>query len=637
MGNHLFSSARSGLGSSKNNRRRLLFSWGKLGVLTILAVYFYVFMEWLFYATKPSFMDLMPIWTKLGILLLSGLLIAGICLALVLVLFALSLVPWWSKYWKGFLAVGGMLPAVFIAITALLLADNFTYTVFKFGIVSTQGIQRGLYGVGFLLVLAASTWWMDRILREQTRKKRLKVSLNFQTSLCTALILFSPLMAGSLYITDKAPAVEATSDTANSRPNILLIGSDGLLADHLSLYGSANDTTPFLKTLAPTSLLAENNFPNATITTGSVVSIFTSKLPMETRVIYPPNILHGSDAIEHLPGVLKSAGYYNAEISVNYYVDPDVLNLQNSFVMVNGDSNTIGRMYTFTRRYIPEDSAYFLSNIAKRISDRVLQISYLRSMPDPYGEVIENEKLSDMTDQDRLGMIKSLFRDIHQPLFIHAHLMGTHSADTPAAYDEEVKAFDGYMSGLMTDLQQMGKLDNTVVIVYTDHGFGDVSNVRIPLMIHFPGGKYAGKIIHNTQNLDIAPTILDYLGIKPPAWMEGESLLNGEPAANRPIFSAAPSFRADSEFHRLELDLSKVRPPFYQFGTIGMVICQKWYAVDTASLTWQEANIVDYPTPCGQNSLPNDRQAQQIMLDQLTQNGFDVTTLKAALEKTPSN
>jgi hypothetical protein len=617
--------------------RRTLFSWGKLVVLTILAVYFYVFMEWLFYATKPSFMDLMPIWTKLGILLLSGSLITGICLVLIAVLWAVSLVPWWSKHWKGFLLVGGFLPAIFIALSALLLVDNFTYTVFKFGIVSTVGIQRGLYGIGFLILLAAASGWMLRILIQKTRQKRLKYKLTVQTSLCAALVIISPLMAGSLYITDKSPASAEIASAGNNRPNILLIGSDGLLANHLSLYGSEQDTTPFLKSLAPTSLLAENNFPNATITTGSIVSIFTSKPPIETRVIYPPNILHGADAIDHLPGILKNAGYYNAEISVNYYVDPDVLNLQNSFVMVNGDSNTIGRLYTFTRRYVPEDAAYFLSSIAKRISDRVMQISYVRSMPDPYAEVSENEKLSDMTDQDRLGMIKSLFRDIHQPLFIHAHLMGTHSADTPAIYDDEVKTFDGTMRSLLADLQQMGKLDNTVIILYTDHGFGDVSDVRIPLMFHFPGGKLAGTITHNTQNLDIAPTILDYLGIEPPAWMDGASLLKGEPPADRPIFSAAPNFRADSEFHRLQLDLSKVKPPFYQFGTVGMVICQNWYAVDTASLTWQEDTIQGYPTPCSLKSLPSDRQAQQIMLDQLAQNGFDVSTLKAALQKNQSN
>jgi hypothetical protein len=252
-------------------------------------------------------------------------------------------------------------------------------------------------------------------------------------------------------------------------------------------------------------------------------------------------------------------------------------------------------------------------------------------MEDPTNEVFEDEKLSDMTDEDRLGMVKSLFHDISQPLFIHVHLMGTHKADDMAGYDDEVSEFDGYMQQVITELKGIGQLDNTVVIVYTDHGFGDLSNVRIPLMIHFPNGKYAGTLTHNTQNMDIAPTILDYLGIQPPAWMDGVSLLKGEPAVDRPIFSASPSFRVDNEFNRLELDPSQVKPPFYQFGTVGMVICQKWYAVETSSLTWHASEIQGYPTPCSPGTLPTERQAQQIMLDQLAHNGFDISTLKSAL------
>ena len=237
-----------------------------------------------------------------------------------------------------------------------------------------------------------------------------------------------------------------------------------------------------------------------------------------------------------------------------------------------------------------------------------------------------------MTDDDRLGMVESLFKTVNQPLFIHAHLMGTHSPNSLDELDSNTTIFDQYMQKLVGDLKQMGKLDQTVIIVYTDHGYGDVSNVRIPLMIRFPNEQHAGEILHNTQNLDIAPTILDYLGMQPPAWMEGTSLLEGQPPLTRPIFSAAPSFRADTEFHRLELDLSKVKPPFYQFGTVGMVICQNWYALDTASLAWQTAVIQDYPNPCPASSLPSDRQAKETMLNQLKSEGFDTRTLETAFE-----
>ncbi len=146
-------------------------------------------------------------------------------------------------------------------------------------------------------------------------------------------------------------------------------------------------------------------------------------------------------------------------------------------------------------------------------------------------------------------------------------------------------------------------------------------------MFHFPGDTHAGTIANNTQNLDIAPTILDYLGIDPPDWMNGQSLLKGEPPASRPIFSAAPSYRYHNDEGRLQMNLSQLKPPFYQFGEIGMVICQKYYAFDTAAHTWQETDIQGYPTPCAANSLPSNQQAEEIMLKQLKRDGFAIMSI----------
>ena len=38
--------------------------WQRLLLLTLFAAFFYVLMEWLFFVTKPSFMDLMTLWEK---------------------------------------------------------------------------------------------------------------------------------------------------------------------------------------------------------------------------------------------------------------------------------------------------------------------------------------------------------------------------------------------------------------------------------------------------------------------------------------------------------------------------------------------------------------------------------------------
>ncbi len=576
-------------------------AWLELSSLTVLSIYFYIFMEWFFYVTKPSFMDFMPFATKLGILLLPGLLFAAACLGLLLLLFGIQRLPGLSRYPRVFLGLGAVLPAMFLSATALMMLDNFTYTVFKFGVVSTKGIQRGIYGLFFLALLAGFTAWAARRIFKYIPHKRLDPALKSRVYASAALLALSIPLGVSLYLA--APSTDPGMQIGEParQPNILLIGSDGLNADDLSMYGNQPDTTPFLRELAGKSLLAENNFTNANITSGSLVAMFTSKLPTQTRMLYPPDVLKGNDAFQHLPGILKNAGYYNAEISVDYYADPNMLNLQDGFVMVNGRSVTIGRLYTLSRRYLPENAAYFLSVTAKRITDRLLHIYYLRSMPNPYAAV--TQQLSDMSDIDRLGMLVSLFRDIRQPLFIHAHLMGTHITEAEG-YQQGIRDFDGYMRNLLNELEQMGRLEDTVIVVYSDHGHNNTSNVRTPLLFRFPNGEYARTITSNTQNLDISPTLLEYMGIQPPGWMTGKSLLKGDPPANRPIFNSRPSYRVEVD-ERLQLDTSKTQPPFYQFGVVNMLVCQKWYSLETTSLTWTEGEVQGYPTPCKAEDLPN--------------------------------
>jgi hypothetical protein len=620
------------------NRERTLFAWGNLITLAILAGYFFAFNEWLFLVTKPSFMDLLPLGAKLGILLLSGLLLAVFILLALLPLFALSLLPWRDRPAKIFLWIGAVLPGFILAATILLLVDNFTYTVFRFGIVTTQGLLRGLYAALFVLLLAACTRWVMRSLSRPRRKERMRSTLKLQACACAALLLLSVSLGSSLYSGSEirsASAGESLPDTgAAGRPNILLFGSDGINAERLSLYGYEVETSPFLTEFAQEALVSENNFPNANITTGSLASLYTGKLPTETRTLFPPDILKGEDAAQHLPGILKQEGYYTAQLSVDYYGDANTVNLQNGFVMVNGRSAAAGGLYSFFRRYVPEEAAYFLSTSAKRLSDRLAHLFFLSTMTNPFTQVTQ-KGLDSSSDPERMRQLFYIIEDVEEPWFVHVHLMGTHQY-LYDDYDEAVLNFDRYLLRAVRKLEQAGKLDETLVIVYSDHGRNNERLVRTPLVVRFPGGEYAQTLTHNTQNLDLAPTILDYLGLEPPAWMGGHSLLSGEPPVDRPVFSVAPNYRKDNGQGRLELDLGKIKPPFYQFGTIDMIICHRAYSVDTTELTWKETNIHGYPRRCSPETLPGERQAQGRLLEQLREHGFDVSRLKAALERESS-
>ena len=99
----------------------------------------------------------------------------------------------------------------------------------------------------------------------------------------------------------------------------------------MSLYGYERETTPFLDSIKENLIIGQNHFTNSANTSGSIVSIMTGKYPTTTRLLYPPNVLKGTDSLEHLPGILKSRGYYTAQFAVKHYVDSSVQNLLNSF------------------------------------------------------------------------------------------------------------------------------------------------------------------------------------------------------------------------------------------------------------------------------------------------------------------
>lgn len=633
------------LKSIPDNRRKLR-SWRYLFLMTVFVVYFYVLMEWLFFATKPSFMDVMGLGAKFEVLLITGLLLSIICFSFLIVLLGLSYVPRLSRIWRLFMYLGGLLPGICLAVISLLLVDNFTYTVFKFGVATTQGIFRGLYT---LLFLAAFVLWYRWAIRQIEKERQTSIknySLIPQSVLGISLIVISLVLAlPKLDLSDYVNN-EGEIGAITGRPNILLLGSDGVNASNMSVYGYERDTTPNLRKFAKSSLLAENAFPNAAKTSGSITSILTGKLPTKTRVIYPPDILRNSDSYQHLPGILRSAGYRTIEISVSYYMDAYTINFRDGFDRVNERTLDQAGFHMFGQFAGFQDIGYFLSVLTERVTDRILHIFFIQEMSNPYQEVTNNDFKT--SDPKKVREIISYFEQANQPLFVHVHLMDTHgdkfvlnhqvfsSGQTQDFgwmndfYDDAILEFDQYVGEIWSEFTKLGIMDNTIIIVYSDHAQQYKTDQSVPLIIHFPKGEFSGRIHNNVQNLDIAPTILDYLGLTIPKWMEGQSLLSGEPEPTRPIFSTGVSDAAVDEFESgfWKIDVDRVRPPFYQFGYLRVIVCQKWHYLNLRDFEWESGEIIGHSAPCDDEILPDSNLIQTEMLDRLRYDGFDVSTLQ---------
>jgi hypothetical protein len=143
-------------------------------------------------------------------------------------------------------------------------------------------------------------------------------------------------------------------------------------------------------------------------------------------------------------------------------------------------------------------------------------------------------------------------------------------------------------------------------------------------MFYFPAGEHAGRIHNNVQNADISPTILDYLKVPVPEWMVGQSLLKGEPPQNRLIFSATAG----------EVDPEKYNPPFYQFGTLGVVACDRWYEYYTKRDFLVTGLVKDHTTPCSPDEEITTDAVRVGLLDHLKASKFNVTALPENIYET---
>jgi arylsulfatase A-like enzyme len=194
-------------------------------------------------------------------------------------------------------------------------------------------------------------------------------------------------------------------------------------------------------------------------------------------------------------------------------------------------------------------------------------------------------------------------------------------------YDDAILDYDHYVGEVIEQLTKTGKLDNTIIVIYTDHNQQWHTNQRIPLIIYFPKGEYAGHIQQNVQNIDIAPTLLDYLGLTIPSWMEGVSLLPDKPVDDRLIFSAGAAHVKESA-GLYSVDLEEIKPPFYQFGYLGIVNCQNWYRYNLVDNIWESGLIEGHTSKCSAEKLLSPQQIRDALLTHLASKGFDITSLQ---------
>ena len=474
-------------------------------------------------------------------------------------------------------------------------------------------------------------WWIIRLIRRSVQKKRTPASFP-----ALSLLIVSIAFILSVTFSHTSAISGLNNDSLKpsaTRPNIIILGGDGLSANYLSVYGYAHDTTPFLKEMAKTSLVAENAFPNASSTTASTTTMMTGREPTSVKVFRYPDVLKGNDSFEHLPGILKRLGYTTVEVGTPFYVDAQKLNLLDGFDIVNNESLNQPALTALRSILGNSPSTYFIWTIKERASERLLHVFFIKDMANPLNEV--NNPKATVNDKERVQQILDAIDQAtpDQPAYVFAHLMDTHgphfSSDKQVfssgvteeewnknQYEDAILSYDGSVEKIYKHLEAHGQLDNTILVIYTDHGFKYTVWNRIPMIMHFPKGAHAGTRQHNIQIIDAPATLLDYLGVPQPDWMTGASFLNDEPPIDRQIISIVAG------------SPKKIQPPFYQIKIVQVLVCHKWYELNVQENKFDTGTVTGYKSKCSQDLLPPDDEIHQKILNYLKNHEYDISSLQ---------
>jgi choline-sulfatase len=335
---------------------------------------------------------------------------------------------------------------------------------------------------------------------------------------------------------DDAPAVRVPDGTP-----VVVISVDTLRSDRLPMYGYGGVETPALDALRADSILFEHAYAHVPLTLPSHLSMFTGKLPPGHGV--RDNLGYEIDTAAHpwLPRILQESGYATGG-AVSAFV------LRRSTGMGDG--------FDF-------------------YEDRVVQRNFLLG---------DAQRTGDRT----LDAAREWLESVHEePFFFFFHIYEPHlplSAPEPFAsrfddpYDAEVASADAIVGDLLDRLRELGVYDRSVILFVSDHGegLGDHGlvehgpllyreQIQVPLLLKLPGGEDGGSTVARSAQLaDVAPTVLDLLGLPRPDDMDGEALTRVARAADggepRTIFSE--TFFPRTQFGWSELS-SAIRYPYH--------------------------------------------------------------------------
>jgi len=321
------------------------------------------------------------------------------------------------------------------------------------------------------------------------------------------------------------------------KPNIVHLGIDSLRADHVSCYGYPRLTTPHMDRFAEEGVLFERTYSPHIPTTSGYGSMLTGMDCFSTQIVALRHRGGLRDEVRTLPEILREAGYVST--CVGFRGNPASRGFDAYIDFPGWGSWNEGRSpkaQNLNRVALPE-----LERLAG--GDRPFYL-FLRHM-DPHAPYLPPEPFERMfyhgneCDPANRSMDPVMSFKPFCDFFASWMPPGISDKDyVIAQYDGAVAYMDAAIATIFTALRTLGILDDTIVVINSDHGetlydhecwfdhHGIYDNVlHVPLIIRYPAKLPQGRRLAGyNQQKDLVPTLLDLAGIACDIPFDGRSL-----------------------------------------------------------------------------------------------------------------
>lgn len=343
-------------------------------------------------------------------------------------------------------------------------------------------------------------------------------------------------------------------DPPESASNILLIVLDTVRAESMSLYGYERGTTPYLRDLAMEGTVFQNAIATSSWTLPTHASFFTGRFQHETHTgWFDP--LDGT--YRTLSEALNNNGYITGGFVANLVYCGTEFGLARGFAHYEDRVASVGEFvrsstlikFAFDQPWIRRLLGYH-ELLGRKPATRITKdfLKWLDHVPnnrpffaflnyfDAHAPYLPPENFA----QKFVGMdhSRTYVSRGRQELSLPSYMTTEDLESRRNRYDGAIAYLDYNLKQLFSELEYRNLLDQTLVIIVSDHGEefwehnmighgGDlhIQLIRVPLILRFPGIVPDDLTIQEPVTLrDIPATIMDILDLKDDGPFPGRSL-----------------------------------------------------------------------------------------------------------------